>query len=146
MEQSFTTSLSIAAKPATIYNALTIDVCKWWTENATCACKLGDLLSVHFENDTHWVMTVADAAPCHSLIWHVTEAFHDLQMLNDKEEWLGTNIIWQLDEQKNGTLVTFTHNGLVPSLHCYQICQSGWQHYLASLQAYLESGQGDPYH
>ncbi|REL34535.1 SRPBCC family protein [Thalassotalea euphylliae] len=146
MEQSFTSSFYIAAKPASIYTALTLDVCKWWTENATCASRIGDLLSVYFENNTHWVMTVAEATPCHSLVWHVTEAFHDLPSLEQKDEWLGTNIIWHLEEQKHGTNVSLTHNGLVPSLSCYRVCQSGWQQYLSSLQAYLESGQGNPYH
>ena len=59
-------------------------------------------------------MTVAEATPCHSLVWHVTEAFHDLTNLEQKDEWLGTNIIWQLEEQKNATKVTVTHNGLSP--------------------------------
>ena len=75
-----------------------------------------------------------------------TEAFHDLASLEQKDEWLGTNIIWHLTEQKHGTNVSLIHNGLVPSLTCYRVCQSGWQQYLSSLQSYLESGQGNPYH
>ncbi|NMP30067.1 SRPBCC domain-containing protein [Thalassotalea sp. M1531] len=146
MEQSFNSNFTVAAKPSTVYNALTNDVCKWWTEQATCACNVGDLLNVRFEDNTHWVMTIAEASPCQSLVWHVTEAFHDLHNLPNKDEWLGTNIIWRLTEQKFSTQISLLHDGLIPSLSCYPICRDGWQHYLNSLKKYLESGQGDPYH
>jgi len=35
--------------------------------------------------------------------------------------------------------------GLRPGLDCYRLCSAGWDHYLASLAAYAETGAGQPF-
>jgi len=37
------------------------------------------------------------------------------------------------------------HFGLDPTLDCYGTCSRGWDHYLASLRAYVETGTGNPW-
>jgi hypothetical protein len=35
--------------------------------------------------------------------------------------------------------------GLAPGLACYDECQAGWDHFLGSLVALVEHGEGQPF-
>lgn len=61
-------------------------------------------------------------------------------------EWPGTTIHYDLSPAADGgTRIEFKHVGLTPQLECWDLCDSGWQRSLASLVAYLETGQGTPF-
>ena len=100
---------------------------------------------VRFEKTTSWKMTVSESIPNRSLVWTVTEANHDLEGITKKDEWKGTFIKWKIVENEAGSKVTFTHQGLLPELECFEICQAGWGYFLGSLKDYLETGKGYPY-
>jgi len=38
----------------------------------------------------------------------------------------------------------FRHHGLTNELDCIEMCTQGWDHYLASLRDYVETGRGNP--
>ena len=143
--KSYSTEILISANPDSVYKAITRDIDKWWTELSNQALQVGDQLVVRFENTTSWVMTVSEAIPIRSLVWKVVEANHDLEDLTKKDEWKGTTIKWEIEENETGTTVTLTHQGLIPLLECYKICQAGWGYFLGSLKNYLETGNGYPY-
>ena len=143
--RSYSTEVLISIKPDLLYKAITEDINKWWTELSNQATEVGDQLVVRFEKNTSWVMTMSEANPNRSLIWKVVEANHDLDILSKKDEWKGTTIKWEIVENKNGSKVTLTHQGLVPKLECFEICQAGWNYFLGSLKDYLETGKGNPY-
>ena len=42
-------------------------------------------------------------------------------------------------------MLSFRHIGLVPALVCYVDCESGWDYFLPSLAAYVETGAGMPF-
>ena len=44
-----------------------------------------------------------------------------------------------------GCDLQFRHEGLRPSLECYDQCRAGSDQYLPSLRDYLESGVGNPF-
>ncbi len=144
-EQSYSTELLIAAAPEAVYQAITEGIDKWWTELANPAVDVGDPLMVGFENTTVWVMTVDEAVPNRLLAWAVTDANHDLDELEKKDEWAGTTIRWEITGQGGESKLTFMHEGLVPALECYDICHAGWNHFLGSLKSYLETGEGYPF-
>ena len=143
--RSYSTEILISAKPESVYNAITKDIDKWWTELSNQALQVGDQLIVRFEKTTSWVMTVSEAFPNRSLVWKVAEANHDLEGITKKDEWKGTTIKWEIVENETGSKVTLTHEGLVPALECYEICEAGWGYFLGSLKNYLETGKGYPY-
>ncbi len=144
-KQSYSTEVLISVEPNLVYKAITKDIDKWWTKLSNQAWEVGDQLLVRFEKNTIWVMTVSEANPNRSLIWEVVEANHDLDNLSKKDEWKGTTIKWEIVENKNGSKVTLIHQGLVPKLECFEICQAGWHYFLESLKDYLETGKGTPY-
>ena len=143
--QSYFKEILISAKPDSVYKAITTDIDKWWTKISNQALQVGDQLVVRFEKNTSWVMTVSEASPNRSLVWKVVEANHDLKDLKKNDEWKDTAIKWKIVEDGAGTKVTLTHQGLVPALECYKICQAGWDYFLGSLKKYLETGKGVPY-
>jgi len=144
-ERSYSSEIVVSEKPEKVYKAITQGIDKWWTELTNQALKVGDQLVVRFEKNTSWIMTISKTIPNRSLIWTVVEANHDLDNISKKDEWKGTTIKWEIVEKKNGSKVTLTHQGLVPKLECFEICQAGWNYFLGSLKDYLETGNGYPY-
>jgi len=144
-EQDYSTEMLVSAKPEFVYNAITKEIDKWWTELSNKALQVGEQLTVKFEKTTSWVMTVSEASPNQSLAWKVTEANHDLENISKKDEWKGTSIKWKIEKNGSGSKITFTHEGLFPALECYEICEGGWDYFLGSLKNYLETGKGNPY-
>ena len=144
-EQSYSKEFLVSAKPEVVYKAITKEINKWWTELSNKALQVGDKLTVQFEKTTSWVMTVSEAVTNQSLVWKVTEANHDLESITTNNEWKGTTIRWKIKENGTGSKVSFSHEGLVPSLECYEICEGGWGYFLGSLENYLDTGKGNPH-
>ena len=143
--RSYSSEILVSVKPELVYKAITRDIDRWWTELSNQASQVGDQLVVRFEKNTSWVMTVSEAIPNRSLVWTVVKANHDLEDLTKKDEWKGTTIKWDIVDNKNGSMVTLAHQGLVPKLECFEICKAGWNYFLGSLKDYLETGKGYPY-
>ncbi len=144
-KQNYTTEFEIAASPAKVFSAITQHIDKWWTQRANKATQVGDTLQVRFEEGTMWRMRVEEAVPDQLMVWYVTDADHKLENLARYDEWQGTIIRWKITKVDAGSALTFTHEGLVPALECYDICQRGWDYFLGSLKRYLETGTGSPY-
>lgn len=145
MDKSYSREIKISTRPAAVYQALTSQIDKWWTESANEARQIGDKLVVRFEKRTCWQMIVSEASKNQLLIWEVLEANHDLDNITKKDEWKGTTIRWTIESAEAGSKLILTHQGLVPALQCFEICQSGWDYFLGSLKSYLETGEGYPY-
>lgn len=81
------------------------------------------------------------------ITWCCIKAKHfDGDRTDIREEWLGTEINWQFTEKNKHVQISLLHNGLIPELNCYEICESGWNYFVgSSLKQYLESGEGSPY-
>jgi len=144
-EQSYSKGFLVSKKPSVVYKAITEQIDKWWTELSNKASKVGDNLIVKFEKETTWVMKVSEAIPHQSLVWKVTEANHDLEDILIQNEWKGTTIKWEIEENETGSKVSFMHEGLVSSLECYALCERGWHYFLESLKNYLDTGKGNPF-
>jgi hypothetical protein len=141
----YSADILVSVKPESVYKAITINIDKWWTELSNQALQIGDQLTIRFEKTTSWVLKVTEATKNKSLTWKVVEANHDLEVITKKDEWKGTTIKWEIVEENFGSKVTLTHQGLVPNLECFEVCQAGWNYFLGSLKDYLETGTGYPY-
>lgn len=117
---------------------------QWWTENLEGKSgAAGDRFSVQF-GDVHFsVHEVVKIEPYREIVWLITDS--KLSWLQQEDEWTGTRIIFNISEDENGTLVTFTHEGLTPAVECFKGCQGAWQQYVGdSLRLLIANGKGNP--
>lgn len=143
----FQHSLSIAASPAAVYAALSTiaGLRGWWTQDCDGVAEVGATL--HFRFGTCYKdMRVERQEPGREVRWLCTRAHVEGEAITRADEWLGTEPVFRLSDAGQGrTRLDFEHIGLVPSFQCYGICCEGWQHFLGSLRAYMETGEGTPY-
>lgn len=113
----------------------------WWTTLVSGSTKVGGEVRFDFKGmDEHIIMRVDAARRPSSLRW--TCLLH-----TDLEDWSGTKVMFQLVERGSPEAceLSFRHMGLTPALACYGDCELGWEHFLASLVAYVERGKGTPF-
>jgi hypothetical protein len=106
----------------------------WWTgyyeeEITGSTNQLGDTFSYKAGNGVHYsVQKVVEYIPNKKLVWLVTES--NLSFLENKEEWTNTEIVFEITEASNKTMLSFTHKGLQPAVECYEACAPAWTQYL----------------
>jgi len=59
--------------------------------------------------------------------------------------WKGTTISFDLREDGEDTVLSFSHRGFAQADENYARVTTGWAYFLISLQQYLETGRGAPH-
>ena len=124
-----------------VFDALTsLDgLAAWWIPDVSGSPLVGGELTFRFD-DEHVTMAVEHVEAPSLVVWRCTEA-------TKTTEWVGTSVWFDLrprDTSGSSTVIRFRHVGLVPSCDCYEMCRSGWDHYVRSLTDYVEQGDGHP--
>ena len=145
-EQSYSKKITVTADVEFVYKAITKEIDKWWTINSNDAVNVGDILTVKFGEPYFMSMQVEDSIPNKLLVWKVVSAnmFVEGSGINN-DEWVGTKIHWKLSGAERGSDISLYHEGLIPSFDCYDICKDGWDYFLGSLKAFLDTGTGSPH-
>lgn len=140
-------SIIVANTPGAAYQALTTGFGKWWTPGSNAITVVGETITFRFD-PTYWVMRAISLIPEKYVELECIEAHHIHDGLPSSilEEWAGTKLKWDIRKQEGHTEITLTHEGLEPSLDCYEICEEGWDFFFVnSLKKYLDEGEGSPY-
>ena len=115
------------------------DLPLWWTVDFEGSTQnVGDTFTVHF-GDIFKTFEVKELVAGKKIIWQVIDCY--MPWLENKHEWTGTSIIWDISTENNSTKVTMTHLGLVPEVECYKDCEKGWNYYLNESLAKLLNGE-----
>lgn len=140
--KNFSTSFSVKKSPHEVFKAVT-NVRGWWSQNIQGDTeKQGDefifeVPGIHFSRQK-----LVEVIPDHRVVWLVTEA--DMPFLKDRSEWVNTKVIFDIANDNGKTKLTFTHEGLVPQLECYNACMPAWTQYIEhSLYRLVTTGEGD---
>jgi hypothetical protein len=81
--------------------------------------------------------------PAEYPIWLVEDSY--LSFINDKTEWNGTRITFDIAAKDGKTEVKFTHVGLAPNDECFEACSDAWDGYIKeSLRNLIAAGKGQP--
>jgi len=145
--ENYQQSLSIKASPAAIYAALTtIDGLRgWWTRDCEGGTAIGDTLKFRFSlcyKDMRIVKLEQDS----EVHWLCARAHIVAESVSLADEWVNTQVMFRMSDAGSGnTRLDMEHIGLLPSLQCHALCTNGWQHFLTSLQEFLETGTGTPF-
>lgn len=69
----------------------------------------------------------------------------ELTFVQDRQEWTGTTVTFDVTERDGRTQVVFTHVGLVPEHECYDVCDDAWSSYvLGNLRTLIDTGSPVP--
>jgi hypothetical protein len=115
----------------------------WWAKNFTGKAEaLHDKFSVHF-GETYVDFKITELVPNQKVVWKVTDC--NLHWINNKKEWNGTEVVFEISKKAGITQIDFTHIGLVPGVECYNDCEVGWHgHVTNSLVSFINEGTGMP--
>lgn len=141
--KNFTTTIVVDQSPSEVFNAIT-NVRGWWSKELEGRSeKLNDEFTYHYKDVHRCKMKLIEVDPGKKVIWLVLDNY--FSFTNDKSEWTGTKIIFDITEQDGKTTLRFTHQGLVPEYECYTACVNGWSQYIQkSLLSLITTGKGQP--
>ena len=139
----FTTAILVDQTPNEVFNAINHPQ-QWWSGEFTgSAKKLNDEFTYRYKDIHYSKQRVIEMIPNKKVVWLVTES--QLNFIEDKSEWTGTKIIFEISENKGKTQLHFTHEGLTPEYECYKACYDGWSNYIKkSLYSLITTGKGQP--
>ncbi len=143
--KNYTTTFTVDQSPEAVFAAIN-NVRGWWSgepgvEGSTD--KLGDEFTYRYEDVHYSKQKVTELIPGKKVVWHVVDA--NLNFTQDKTEWKGTNIAFDIAKKGDKTEVRFTHLGLVPEFECFDECSSAWGGYVnGSLRSLITKGKEQP--
>lgn len=116
----------------------------WWSEEIEGDTdKLNAEFSYHYQDIHFCKMRLTELIPGKKVTWLVTDNF--FSFTQDKSEWINTKLHFDIAKKSNQTEIRFTHEGLVPSYECYNVCFDGWTNYIKnSLHSLITTGKGQP--
>ena len=140
---SFTTAFVVDQTPEAAYAAV-IDVRGWWGQGIEGdAHRVGDEFTYRHKDFHRSTQRVTELVPGARVVWHVVEGH--LGFVKETTEWTGTDIVFDIARVPGGTEVRLTHVGLVADIECFDMCSSGWSHYVnGSLRSLITTGTGRP--
>lgn len=141
--QSFTTEFTVDQSPEQAFAAIN-NVRGWWSGNIEGATdELGAEFTYRYQDVHYSKQRITELDPGRRVSWQVLDAY--LNFTEDPREWVGSEITFELSPSPKGTLVRFTHVGLVPEAECYDKCSSAWGFYInSSLKSLITGGEGAP--
>lgn len=139
--QSFHSSFTVPQPPEEVFAAVA-DPQKWWTGDIEgSADRVGDEFSYRYADMHYSKQKVTELVPGQRVVWQVVDSH--LSGPEDPTEWTGTEIVFEIIPQAGQTQVTFTHQGLVPGVDCFDSCSSAWRFYInSSLRRLITTGEG----
>jgi hypothetical protein len=122
--QNYTTSIFVDRTPEEVFDAIN-NVRGWWSgeiEGVT------DKPGAEFTYRSSGVHTskqkITEFISGKKIVWHVLDA--RISFVEDKREWKGTDIVFEISGKDDKTELRFTHIGLVPAFECYESCSNVW--------------------
>jgi len=140
---SFTTTFSVDQTPEEVFKAIN-NVRGWWSiEIEGTSDNLGAEFTYHYEDVHRCKMKITEFVPGKKIVWLVVDNYFNFT--EDKTEWKGTKVIFEVSKKGDKTQLHFTHEGLVREYECFNVCSNAWGSYInGSLRSLMETGKGRP--
>jgi activator of Hsp90 ATPase-like protein len=141
--QSYTTSFLVDQTPEEAFAAIN-NVRGWWSgEIEGNTDKLGDEFTYRYKDVHYSKQKLVEVVPGRKVVWLILDAW--LSFTEDKNEWNGTKVVFEVSRHGDKTEVRFTHEGLVPQYECFDKCSNAWGFYInGSLKSLIITGKGNP--
>ena len=124
------------ASPHEVYGALTTleGLSGWWTEDTTGSTDTDGVIQFRFPPGG-FDMRVVEQVPDQRVTWEVVDG---------PEEWIGTEVVFELSQEEDFTIVMFAHTGWREAVPFMNHCSTKWATFLMSLKQLVETGSGQP--
>jgi hypothetical protein len=141
--QNYSTSFTVEQSAEAVFAAIN-NVRGWWTGDVEgITDKLGEEFSYRHKDIHYSRQKITELVPNKKIVWLVTDA--QLNFVEDKHEWVNTEIRFEISEKAGQTEVRFTHLGLVPDYECFDSCSNAWAYYVnGSLRDSIRSAKQKP--
>lgn len=142
-DSNFTVSVRVAATPDQAFAAI-VDPRSWWGENIEGdAGRVGAEWSYRYKDLHYSQQKTTELVLGRRVVWEVIDSA--LNFIEDRTEWTGTTIRFDIAPKGEQTEIVFTHVGIRPAVECYAICSDAWTGLITgSLRELIETGAGDP--
>ena len=130
--QSYRANIAVSASPSDVFNQAT-NVPKWWIREAAGAytefegkcSNLNDEFILRHGDNHYSKHKLTEVIPDKKVVWLVTDS--KLNWIKEnKAEWTGTKMIFEIVPNGETTTLKFMHDGLLPELECYTHCVHFW--------------------
>ena len=126
--QNFTTTFSVDQTPEEIFKAIN-NVRGWWSEEIEGGTDtLGAEFKNHYKDVHRCKMKITEFVPGQKVVWVVLDSYFNFT--EDKTEWKGTKVIFEVSKIDDKTQLRFTHEGLVLEYECFNVCSNAWGSYI----------------
>jgi uncharacterized protein YndB with AHSA1/START domain len=129
--------VGIKSSVAEVYTALTTaeGLAGWWTTKTQGqGDALGGVLQFRFDAGG-FDMKVLELDPGKRVLWEVVAG---------PDEWVGTQVSWDLDQAGDYAVVLFGHRGWREPVEFMHHCSTKWAIFMMSLKSLVETGKGAP--
>jgi hypothetical protein len=142
-DRDLTITFTVDKSPGEAFAAIN-DVRGWWSGDIEGSTdKVGDEWTYRYKDIHYSKQRVTELVPGTRVVWRVLDGY--LNFVEDKTEWTGTEIRFDISKKGDGTEVRFTHVGLVPDFECFGACSNAWGGYVSgSLRSLITTGKGRP--
>ena len=126
--------VGIAAPAAAVYEAVatTGGLSRWWTPRVEGDAAVGGTLRFYFANpEPSATMEVTELTPERVVRW---------RCVGGPDEWVGTDLSFELEEVDGETAVLFAHANWREPVEFMRHCSTKWAYFLLGLKAGLEGG------
>jgi Activator of Hsp90 ATPase homolog 1-like protein len=125
MEQKdFTTAIVVDQTPDQVFSAINNPRAWWSGEIEGSTDKLNGEFTYRYKELHLTKQRIVEMIPDRKVVWLVTES--QLSYTEDKEEWAGTKISFEITDMGDKTQLRFTHQGLTPEIECFDSCSGAW--------------------
>jgi uncharacterized protein YndB with AHSA1/START domain len=123
----FTTTFSVDRPPQEVFEAIN-DVRGWWSGDIEGRTdELGAEFTYSYKDFHRTTQKITELVPGKKIVWHVTQSY--IGFVAEKNEWDGTDIVFEITKNGGKTEVRFTHVGLGPH-ECYDRCSNAWTFFI----------------
>lgn len=129
-------NLIIKTNPEKVYEAITTQegLANWWAKQTIAKPEVG-FVNIFTFGTFRNEMKITILNPNKKVEW---------KCINSIEEWIDTNILFELEEKEGHTLLRFTHSGWRAVTDTFAGCNYDWGRFMTSLKLFCETGTGTP--
>src|SRR4051794_8718392 len=105
----FSTTIEVDRPPSEVFDAIN-DPRRWWSDAVSGTTDAEGARFVFDGADQHtWTFRIIELVPGERVVWRVVDS--TMNWVQDRNEWTGTEVRFELTESAGGTRLHFVHDG-----------------------------------